>query len=1014
TTNINGSYAINVPANATTLVFSFMGMTTQEREIAGMTTIDVVMGSGATELEGVIVTAYGTTRREAFTGSAAQVSGAALQERTQSNIGKALAGAATGVQVASSSGQPGAEATIRIRGVGSFSSSQDPLIIVDGVPYTSPLSTINMNDVDALTVLKDAAANAMYGARGANGVVLITTKRGRPGQAQVQFEAKVGFNQRAIPQYDVVNSPGQYMELFWESLHNSDEAGRSGNRALYASQQLLGNAFGTRSYNPFGGVPDGQFLVGLDGKLNSNAKLLYQDDWFNEASQIGVRQEYTASVSGGTEKTTAFLSLGYLDDNSYTVNSNFKRYNARLKVDQEMTEWLKTGMNLAYSKRLSNLLIVDGTSQGGGGSLYSNLFQFAQVSAPIFPIWKRDVDGNFILDDDGNRVYDWGVDPARPSFENTNPIASNKLDIRSRNSDQLMGSFYVDVKFLNDFTFTANLTIQNNNAYNINFQNPVGGDGASDGGRGYHTMIKDFDINTQQLLKWEKSFGVHNFDGLLGHEFSKNNYRYLQASRITFFLPDNPYLNTGIGTPSIEDNFETNLAYDSYFARLQYNYAYKYYLSASFRRDASSRFHPDNRWGNFWAVGGAWRMEQENFMKQFNFVDLLKFKTSYGLQGNDQILYGSWSPTVVYEDLYSITKVGPTFGISKYMHGVKDLTWETSHNFNIGFDFALFRKLSGSIEYYNKKTVDMLYVKQVPTESPSWIFENSMSMRNYGIEIELSYDIMHTKDLKWTVSGNITTQQNKLLTLPDDRDPRGYASGQRFYSIGGSIFDNYSFQFAGVDPGTGKQLWWADYDANGNHIKHAPLAVDESRGIGPVAYSVRTDNPDLATYRIIKSGLVKAYGGLRTNVQYKNFDFAITTAYQIGGYGNDGGYSSLVNNMSSNGFTIHTDQANNRWQKPGDVTNFAGLNRNMQTQADDFAYTTKSAFALQSIGLGYTVPKSILNRYKIEGMRIYATVDNTAFWSARRGFDPRISVGGGTSMQFPEQRTYSLGININF
>ncbi|MCL2027394.1 MAG: SusC/RagA family TonB-linked outer membrane protein [Bacteroidales bacterium] len=1026
TTNINGSYAINVPANATTLVFSFMGMTTQEREIAGMTTIDVVMGSGATELEGVIVTAYGTTRREAFTGAAAQVSGAALQERTQSNIGKALAGAAPGVQIVSSSGQPGSEATIRIRGIGSISASQDPLIIVDGVPYTAPLSTINMNDVETLTALKDAAANAMYGARGANGVILITTKKGRAGQTKVQFESRIGFNQRAIPQYDVVTDSREYMNLLWESLYNSTSAGQSGNRGLWASETLLApataTATGTGGYTNFGFT--GPYLISPDGTFNPTAKLLYQDSWFDEMSQIGVRQEYTASVSGGTESTQAFLSLGYLDDNSYIVNSNFNRYNARLKLDQSIGNWFKTGMNVAYSKRVSNTLVGDGNRNA-----MANIWLFGQQIAPIFPVYERDADGNFILDANGNKLYDWGrkliegttdVDrsqPMRPWGSNQNPLAAQTGDVRRTNNDQVFGSFYADVKFLNDFTFTANLTIQNNNAYNISFQTPIGGDAINVGGRSYITSSKSFNINTQQLLNWERSFGLHNFEGLLGHEYSTNRVQALQVMRENFFDPKNPLLTGGIGDVTVPYNYQTDLSYDSYFARLQYNYAYKYYLSASFRRDASSRFHPDSRWGNFWALGGAWRIEQEDFMKQYNFVDLLKFKASFGVQGNDNVIYSdatNWRNLMglhnVYNSQYDVFNSGGEIGLSLAYRGNPKLTWETSYNFNIGFDFTLFKKLSGSIECYNKETKDLIFRRPRPGSggSPTWSFENAMSMRNYGMEIDLSYDVIKTKDLTWTIGGNITTQSNKLLSLPEGMPDYGYSpGGGRWYSIGGSIYQNYTYEFAGVDPNTGRALFWSGLDKDGKVVKREPE--------GGIERWVRSSDPDDATYRILSDGLVKAYGGLRTHLRYKDFDLGITMFYQIGGYGSDANYSSLLNEMRSTGRTIHRDLADNRWQKPGDLTNYPKLEYGAgNMEMANRAYTSKSAFALQSVSLGYNVPNSFLSRYGIERLRVYATVDNTALWSARSGFDPRVSVGGGAEMDFPDQRTYSLGLNVTF
>ncbi|MCL2682451.1 MAG: SusC/RagA family TonB-linked outer membrane protein [Bacteroidales bacterium] len=1024
-TDIMGRYSINVPSNATTLVFSSVGMATQEIQIGASSTIDVTMVSTAQELEGVIIQAYGTTRRESFTGAVTQVSGATLAERTQSNIGKALAGAASGVQVTSASGQPGSEATIRIRGIGSINASSNPLIVIDGVPVTSPtftLSAVNMAEVEALTVLKDAAANAMYGARGANGVILITTKRARAGKTRVSFEAKLGINQRGVPGYDAVNDPGRYMELLWQSIYNTDLAAQQGNnRGLFASQQLLRRIYSSSHLatlnnlpSPFS-VPTGEFIVDpVTGRLNRNARLLYHDDWFDAALQNGIRQEYTATISGGTDKTAAFLSIGYLDDNSYTINSNFKRYSARLKVDQQVTDWLKVGMNVSYTKRYKNTVESSSLS----------LFQFAQQMAPIFPVWRRNADGSYVLDANGKKQYDIGdlyvtgsngrdsVVGNRIFQGGFNPVYSQRHDINRGNEDRTTGSFYATIPFLEHFEFTANLTAQSYSDFYMWFQNPNVGNGRGRNGYSVAGSDKDFNINTQQLLNWNQSFhGIHNFEGLLGHEYSKNTYMVLEANRTNFLLVQHPFLGMGVGEVGLGAHYETNLAYDSYFARLQYNYSYKYYLMGSFRRDASSRFHPDHRWGNFWALGGAWRIEQEDFLKNASFgrhIDLLKFKASFGVQGNDNIGFFN-----VYQTQYGIAPDGAGgASLIKTWRGVEDLTWETSNNFNVGFDFALLRnRLSGTIEWYNKTTKDMLYRKALPPSAgaPSFIFENAIDMRNYGFEMELAYNIIQTKDLNWTVAGNITTVNNKLLKLPPDKAEFGYQqAGMGWLREGHSVYDIVAYEFAGIDPLTGLPLFWADYDANG------VLIVDPTRD---VAHSARVAGTGEASRRFLgKSGMVKAYGGLRTTVNYKSFDFTVTTAYQVGGWGNDGGYSNLVNNLSMPGQGIHMDQANNAWQRPGDQTNFPMLMNGGQANGlgGTAFLTNKSAFTLQSIIIGYTLPKTLLSRAGIESARVYATVDNTWLWSARRGFDPRVSVGGGSGVQYPEMRTYSLGININF
>ncbi|MDR0437548.1 MAG: SusC/RagA family TonB-linked outer membrane protein [Bacteroidales bacterium] len=1037
-TDAMGRYSINVPSGATALVFSAVGMATQEIQIGASSTIDVTMASTAQDLEGVIITAYGTSRKEAFTGAATQVSGATLAERTQSNIGKALAGAASGVQIAAGSGQPGSDATIRIRGVGSVNASSNPLIVIDGVPAanTFSLSSINMADVEALTVLKDAAANAMYGARGANGVILITTKKGRAGKTRVSLDARVGINQRGVPGYRTVKDPGQYMELLWEGIYNTGMAAQMGaGRGEFASREMLANS--TLPFSIYTGVMDplpspfsftSDYLIDpRTGKLDPSAKLLYHDNWFDATLQNGLRQEYTATINGGTDKTAAFFSLGYLDDNSYTINSNFQRYSARLKVDQQVNDWLKTGMNLSYSKRIRNTIPAQSY----------NMFDFAQNIAPIYPVYLRDFETGELID--GKNQFDPGleefIDPvtgekttiyARRYGAGFNPVYSQKADIWKQNEDETSGTVYADVNFLEHFVFTANLSAGAYGRSYVGFQNPVVGNGR---GQGYGTAYADksFNINTQQLLNWNQSFDLHHFEGILGHEFQKNTYNILNVGRRGYLGTDNPFINMATGDITLNDHYEVALAYQSILSRLQYNYNYKYYASASFRRDGSSRFHPDHRWGNFWSLSGAWRIEQEDFLKNASFgrhIDLLKFKASFGTQGNDAVLYpiadasraGSriWK---AYENLYEVTSAGGDAAISKIYHGVKNLTWETSHNFNIGFDFALFKRLNGTIEWYNKKTVDMLFARPLPpTTQPDWRYENALSMRNYGWELELTYDIMKTRDLQWSITGNITTQNNKLLEIPEGMNTMGYLSlGHGWFRVGHSIYDMIAQEFAGIDPMTGLAMYWVDYDKNGNVIRQPNVEV---------AYSVRESSGTTTQRFLNKSGLSNAYGGLRTNITYKEWDFLIATAYQIGGWGMDGGYSGLVNGYSGPGRNIHMDQVNNRWQNPGDLTNYPILVTGAGTvhgpsQLNGLAgtafLTSKSAFTLQTISVGYTFPKTLLNRAGIESLRVYATVDNTWLWSARKGFDPRSSIsGGGAATLYPEMRTYSLGLNINF
>lgn len=1017
-TDMNGSYSINVPAGATILAFNVIGMKPIEVEIAGRTVVNVTMETDALALDDVVVIAYGTVDRRSFTGSAATVKGETITRRPISNVSKGLSGVAAGVQIASSSGQPGSSATIRVRGVGSISASQDPLIVLDGIPYDGSLASINTADIETLTVLKDAAANSMYGARGANGVIMITTKRGQVGKTRVSFEARGGFNQRGTPAYDVSRDPGQYLELVWESLRNyaADPANNipGGNPAQWASDNLTSQAYGTGGYNPFGNLPGNQVVLPT-GTLNPSAKLMYWDDWLKDPFETGYRQEYLASMSGGNNKTNFYMSLSYLSDESYVPNSDFERFTGRVKVEHSATDWFKMGMNMAYSKSKSST-----TNADRNPSAFANIFMFAQQVAPIYPIYEYDqTTGAPILDEMGNRVYDYGTNMGKRNYgANTNPLAAQKHDIRNSDRDQVTAIAFTEIRFMPELKLTTNVAIENYNQFSNSFQTPIGGDAKNVGGRNYRGSSKYFVVNSQQLLNYNKSFNnIHNLDVLLGHETKSTKLNYLEGSKENFLIPGNPELDNAAKLTGAT-SYENNTALHSYMFRAQYNYDYKYYLNASVRRDGSSRFHPDTRWGNFWAVGASWRIEQEDFMRSYTWLDMLKFKASYGIQGNDGI-----NRVNAYSDQYSVVNLDGEIGISYIFRGNPNLTWENSANFNIGFDFGFFDKLKGTIEYYNKYTKDLLYQKPLPGSmgSPNWIYDNAISMTNSGIEIELSYDIFKKKDLFWNITANATYQSNKLNKLPSDRDPYGYGyrftdpdTGNTFYFKKGlTRYDWHLYEYAGVDPETGKSLWWRDIyakDDNGDFIydKNNNRVVESSE---------KTDDYSKATYRINgKSGLVDWYGGVSTSVVWKGVDLSIQTSYQIGGYGLDGQYSNLMNSMSDPGRNVHNDVIKNRWRTPGQITDVPKLQYNLQNQnaQSDRFLTSKTAFTLQNVTIGYTLPKSIAKKLDIDALRVYASGDNLLLISARKGFDPRLSIGAGSGFNYSAMRTFTLGVNLNF
>ncbi|GHT62898.1 SusC/RagA family TonB-linked outer membrane protein [Bacteroidia bacterium] len=990
-TNIDGNFSFDVPASATTLIVKYLGM--QDHEIAAGQDLKVILHPSSTSLDEVIVVAYGTAKKSSFTGSVSTIKAEEIGKRQAANVSKALQGTMSGVQVVSTSGQPGSAATIRIRGVGSISASSEPLYVVDGIPVESSLRSINSADIESITTLKDAAANSLYGARGANGVVLITTKRGASGKPKVSFETRFGYNERGIPAYDVVTDKGQYMELLWESLRNQGIADGNPNPADYASANLLA---ATNGFNPFTNVP-GDRVVGLDGKLNQAAVAAWNDNWLKDPLRKGLRNENMISISGGTEKSSYYISLGYLDENSYIKASDFQRYSGRVKIEQEVTSWFKGGANLSYAKIYDN-----NPWTSSKASTYSNIFFFAQQNPPIYPIYKYDkTTGQPVLDKNGNKQYEFNT----PFSPGTNPLNALDNDLYDADYDYSQATTFADISFLKDFKLRLNVSAETYNGFSNEFQTPVGGDAQNVGGRNTREADKLFILTSQQLLTYLKSFEGHSINVLAGHETTHRKGNVLQAQKENFLIPSNPELANGARLMDAS-SYSQIYSLESLLSRVQYDYREKYFLSASLRYDGSSRFSPDNRWGAFWSAGGAWMLSKEDFLSDVSQINELKLKASYGTQGNDALLDSNGYPMYnVYDDQYQVSSSGGDIAVTYIMRGNPDLKWERSENFNAGIEFRFFDKLFGGVEFYQRTTRDLLYQKLLATSQglPNWKWDNAIDLKNSGIEIDLGVDIIKTNDFSWQVRGNLTTQKNKILKLPKDRDPegKGYVAGNYWYKVGGSIYDFYTYKSAGADPTTGKALWYAE-DKN-----------DDGDVIGD---KVVSEYGLASRYVLGKSAIPDIYGGLETTIDWKGIDFSIQTAYQFGGYGWDEQYRGLMTTLDDATSAVHKDVVDRHWTTPGQVTDVPRLRfglGNENSQSDRFL-TSKSYFSINNITLGYTLPKRWTEKIEIDRLRVYLSGENIALFSARQGYDPRIYVSGSGTYAYTAMRSFSVGLNVNF
>jgi TonB-linked SusC/RagA family outer membrane protein len=1008
-TDVDGQFRLTDVDPAAQLLVSFVGMETVQ--VKAKPKLDITLHPNDEMLEEVIVTAFGTAKKSSFTGSAAVVGTAKIEQKQLTNVMQSLVGEVPGLQINPSTA-PGSTQSMTIRGAGSINADTDPLIIVDGMPFDGGWNNINPQDVASVTVLKDAASNALYGARGANGVVIITTKNGTAGKALVTVDAKWGVNQRSVPDYDRITNVGEYYEMYYKALYNYYK-NADGNTAATAHRRANENMFassdeGGLGYNVYT-VPTNEYLIGTNGKLNPNATLgrriyrngkvytLYPDNWSDETYQTGQRQEYNVSISGGNSQAQVYGSFGYLDNEGIVASSGYERYTARLRAQYQAKPWMLFGGNMSFVRSETQQVASDGSSSTDGQTIDSNVFSFAANMAPIYPLYVRDGNGNIMTNSLG-KVYDWGDgtynDVVRPYGASSNAINSLSLDKNSHIDNSLNADGFVDISFLKDFKFTFKTgTSVWESKYTYTY-NPYYGYYAGVGTL-TKTQTRTTTLNMQELLNWAHSYGKHNLTALVGHENYKYRYETLSAGKrgaadyINNATELDGYLTYTDSPTSSASDYNT----EGYFFRATYDYDTRYFGQVSFRRDASSRFHPDNRWGNFWSVGGAWLMSKEDWFNIAN-VNSLKLKASYGEQGNDKI--GNYR----YMDLYTISNVDGELSLSLYQKGNKDITWETGRNFNAGVEWEMFKgRFTGGLDFYNRTTKDMLLWFSTPnTLGYSGYYKNVGDMRNRGIELTLAGTPIRTRHIDWSLSFNLTYNNQAVTYLPDENKTasvdgyNGFINGTNYF-VGEDLPLNsfYITKYAGVSA-DGQSQWYYT-DANGEQQV--------------------TTNYENATKYIIKAEQ-PVYGGFGSSLSLYGVDFNVQFTYQLGGKSIDTEYASLMRNPSIGytGYAVHKDMLK-AWSEDNtdtDVPRWQFGDENAGAISDRFLIKN-SYLALQNVQVGYTLPQRFYAAAGISKVRFYASGDNLYLWSKRKGYDPRISSGYGI---YSPMRTISGGINIQF
>ena len=1003
-TDINGKFSLTCPKGKNMLRITYVGM--EPIEVSARPNMRIMLTSDKQALDEVIVVAYGTTKKSSFTGSAENISAEKLELRPITNVAKGIEGQASGVQVTSASGQPGSSPSIRIRGYGSINASSSPLYVVDGIPYDGNLSSLNPADIESMTILKDASAGALYGARGANGVVMITTKKGKEGRAQVTWRSTVGWSSRAIKKYDLVDQK-EFVQLTYEGLRNGYVYGNgmAWADAEAAARASLGAQLGGEHYNPFKNYSWDEIIDPATGQVHPDAKSVWDENWMDAIKKDNAfRHEHQLSVNGGTDRTKYIFSLGYVNEDGILKTTNFQRYNGRANIDTQVTNWFKTNVNISLAHSKTNLNDYEDTST-------SNVWYTAQFISPLFPTYLKDLKGNDVLDSSGNRQLDYGDSKEfgmrfgnLSDFNSLGGLVDDKAerqrDIAGLRTGMVFGTDDAKAGWLQGVKLSLNFGLDYENQLRMRYMNMYHGNQANAGG-----LIQKYNYRTQsytfnQLLTWNRSFGDHNIDLMLGHEWYAMHWNYLTAGRTN--LVDGIYELAPAANMYEADSYSLDYRINSFLSRINYNYADKYYVSASLRQDASSRFYKENWTGTFWSLGGNWRISKEPFMRDVKWVDNLSFKASYGQQGNDDILDADGASNYyLWQSLYALGwNNGNNIGAVISTLETKDLSWEKNNNFNIGLEGALFdQRLRFNIEYYYKKTTDMLlnYPMALSTGFSGYN-ANVGDMRNSGLEVELTVTPLKTKDFRWDVTWMGSTVSNKVLKLTQESPE--ILSGVRIIKEGMPLNTFYMAKSAGVDPATGAQLYWSyEKDDEGNMIAGTEYVTSDYSDASNHKYYLGSRIPDL-------------YGSLSTNFSWKDLDLSILTTYSIGGKIYESLYNSSMN-LTYLSSTWHR-HALRRWQHPGDITDVPRIEINGFGYATDRYLVNASYFAIKNITLGYSLPRNLVMRAGLQNVRLFTSVDNLALWSHLDGMDPQYSFGGSTNYDYVPNRTWTIGLEVRF
>ena len=934
-------------SSAGTLVISFIGMQSQEVKIKS--NVNVVLKSDAEVLDEVVVTGYGVQRKASFTGAASIVGEEAIAKKNDANFVKVLEGSVPGVQMNNSTSMPGVWGSVYIRGRASLNSGTQPLYVIDGMPVNSdtdaistsdnnmvdPMSSINPADIESITVLKDAAATAIYGSRAANGVIVVTTKKGSEGKFNLNLDIKQGFVSMGNNNMDFANAE-ESMKLFTDGL------------TAYQGGDWQEN------YNY---LADNYF--GWDRKTST--------DWMDAITRKGYYQDYNLSAQGRNGNTGYYVSLGYLNTDGLIIGSDMERFSGRMNLDSKF-KWATIGVNTSYSYSTQN-----GFSLSTGGSMSSPLTAAISSQTPMDPVY--DSEGNY------NNINMYN--PVALMDEDTGELNENKMQTINLNP-------YLQVDFglgiYAKTTLGVNLTDLRQYQYWSALYNPQAMDY---NGLGQQYNSRNTVITWNNVVGWNHKFAdKHDVSVMLGQEMQKKSYFYEYYAKSDFPFADSGMRDlTTAGTEQGSEYYKKEARLASYFMDAHYSYADKYYLSGSYRRDGSSVFGSDTRWGNFWSVGGKWRISGEDFLNGNNVITNATLRASYGTVGNQDIDW--YAARGFYGAGYNYNQ---TPGMIPVSISNQELTWEVSKKFDIGFDLSLWHRLHFTFDFYNEITSDALF--QVPlsmTTGMTETYKNIGKIRNHGIEFSVNANILQTKDWTWSAYANLTWNENEVVKLSTD-EPIEYT----FQIIEeGRPYTQFKMkEYAGVDRETGKPLWYLNETGNET-----------------------TSDYNAAAKRYVGDADPNVLGGFGTNLRWKDIDFGLSFNYRLGGKVYNSGAAFTGFGMAFR--TPLEDVALNSWTEENKDAKYPQYiykdPYNATSTSSRFLYSG-DYLRISNLTLGYTLPKKWTTKILIQRLRAYISVDNLYTFTASDfvGYNPETSANGVIAWQYPATRTFIGGIQLTF